>query len=404
MRTMKSAKKKPGLWNKDYILLLLCCLSAAVTNSFFISVFPVYVIDLGGDTAAIGAMATGLVIASVVTRIVFGNLQDKFGRRTIMIIGAVLYTLNTVAYIFLKDLTALYVLRFLNGITQGIYFGAAGTFVSDLVPEDKLVEGIAYFSLMGTVTLFFVPTLGSLLYNLVGAVPIFIIISITASIGIVSGIMISPSKNKVQIKNLDKKKNISENKQSFITTILEPKVFIPSMVWLLASMGYASVTNFLTPFGKEVGITAISIWFTFESVTSMFVKAIAGKLTKLINPSKILVMACLINFVSLVLLSTAQNLIFVIISGILFGLGYDILPPILNSAVFKLVPSERKGVASATYNVFADFGNGSGGLIWGFVAGAVDYRLMFFVAATVMILALILHLTKLRPKYVNGEI
>ncbi len=399
---MEKAKENSKLWNKDYILLLICCLSAAVTNSFFISVFPVYVIDRGGDTATIGTMATGLVIASMITRVVFGNLQDKFGRRTIMLIGAILYTLNTAAYIFLKDITALYVLRFLNGITQGIYFGAAGTFVSDLVPEDKLVEGIGYFSLMGTATLFFVPTIGSLLYNSVGALPIFIIITITAAIGIFSGMMISPHKGKVI--NERKEERSSESKQSLINALLEPKVFVPSLFWLISSFAYASVTNFLTPYGKEIGITAISVWFTFESIMSMIAKASVGKLTKIINPSKILVFSCFIVTISFVFLSTAQNTIFVIISGALFGIGYGILPPILNSAVFKLVPPERKGVASATYNLFADFGSGTGGLVWGFVAGAVDYRLMFLVAGAVMMLALILNLTKLRPKYVRGEI
>ncbi len=399
---MEKAKENSRLWNKDYILLLICCLSAAVTNSFFISVFPVYVIDRGGDTATIGTMATGLVIASMITRVVFGNLQDKFGRRTIMLIGAILYTLNTAAYIFLKDITALYVLRFLNGITQGIYFGAAGTFVSDLVPEDKLVEGIGYFSLMGTATLFFVPTIGSLLYNSVGALSIFIIITITAAIGIFSGLMISPHKSKVR--NERKEGRASESKQSLISTLLEPKVFIPSLFWLISSFAYASVTNFLTPYGKEIGITAISVWFTFESIMSMIAKASVGKLTKIINPSKILVFSCFIVTISFVFLSTAQNTIFVIISGALFGIGYGILPPILNSAVFKLVPPERKGVASATYNLFADFGSGTGGLVWGFVAGAVDYRLMFLAAGAVMMLALILNLTKLRPKYVRGEI
>ncbi len=399
---MEKAKENSKLWNKDYILLLICCLSAAVTNSFFISVFPVYVIDRGGDTATIGTMATGLVIASMITRVVFGNLQDKFGRRTIMLIGAILYTLNTAAYIFLKDITALYVLRFLNGITQGIYFGAAGTFVSDLVPEDKLVEGIGYFSLMGTATLFFVPTIGSLLYNSVGALPIFIIITTTAAIGIFSGMMISPHKGKVR--NERNEERSSESKQSLINALLEPKVFVPSLFWLISSFAYASVTNFLTPYGKEIGITAISVWFTFESIMSMIAKASVGKLTKIINPSKILVFSCFIVAISFVFLSTAQNSVFVIISGALFGMGYDILPPILNSAVFKLVPPERKGVASATYNLFADFGSGTGGLVWGFVAGAVDYRLMFLMAGAVMMLALILNLTKLRPKYNNGEI
>ncbi len=169
-------------------------------------------------------------------------------------------------------------------------------------------------------------------------------------------------------------------------------------------MGYAAITNYLTPFGKEVGIATISLWFTFESPMDMLMKAAAGKLTKIIDTSKILVCSCIVVSASYVFLATAESVVFVIISGILFGLGYGILPPILNSAVFKLVPLERKGVASATYNVFGDFGNGIGGLVWGFVAGAVDYRLMFLLACSTMAFAFVLHITKLRPKYAKGEI
>lgn len=402
---MTNSNQPTKLWNKDYILLLVCCLSAAITNSFFLSVFPVYVLDRGGSSAVIGTMASALIVASVITRTVFGKLQDKFGRRTIMIIGAVLYTLNTMAYIFLKDITSLYVLRFMNGITQGIYFGAAGTFVADLVPEDKLVEGIGYFSMMGTATLFFVPTLGSYLYNAVGSLPVFVIITITAGIGIFAGVSISPKYNfAAKTEGKSKEKSHKFKKQFSIKGIFEPKVIAPSLFFALTYVCYSAITNYLTPFGKEINLTSISVWFTFESIMSMAMKLSVGKIVKKINPSNILIGSCVLMALSLFVLSMTNGISFVIVSGVLFGLGIGIVPPILNSAVFKLVTPDRKGVASATYNVFADIGNGLGGIMWGFVVGAVDYRMMFVLSGSVMFITLIVHFVLLRPKYINGEL
>ena len=70
----------------------------------------------------------------------------------------------------------------------------------------------------------------------------------------------------------------------------------------------------------------------------------------------------------------------------------------------KLVAPDREGVASATYNVFADIGNGLGGIMWGFMVGAVDYRMWFVLSGLVMLITLIVHFFLLRHKYINVEL
>ena len=73
--------KKEKLWTKDYILILLCVLFASFTTNVFMIIVPTYVLDIGGSDAITGFMMTGLTILGIITRIFFGPLIDRWGRK-----------------------------------------------------------------------------------------------------------------------------------------------------------------------------------------------------------------------------------------------------------------------------------------------------------------------------------
>ena len=127
------------LWNRDFILVLLVCSIASYTNSIFISLLPVYVLDLGGTNALTGMMMTGLTLLGMVTRIIVAPLIDRIGRKKLLVIGSGLYALNALDFCFTKDLNVLFALRVLHGFTQGIFFSVPPTMVADISPEDLLV-------------------------------------------------------------------------------------------------------------------------------------------------------------------------------------------------------------------------------------------------------------------------
>lgn len=95
------------LWNRDFILVLLVCSIASYTNSIFISLLPVYVLDLGGTNALTGMMMTGLTLLGMATRIIVAPLIDRIGRKKLLVIGSGLYALNALAFCFTKDLNVL---------------------------------------------------------------------------------------------------------------------------------------------------------------------------------------------------------------------------------------------------------------------------------------------------------
>ncbi|ANU53558.1 MFS transporter [Acutalibacter muris] len=123
------------LWSRDFILIVLVCTIASYTNSTFMTLLPVYVLDLGGTNAMTGMMMTGLTVVGMFTRIIAAPLFDRVGRKKMLVLGAGLYAVNALLFCFTKDLNMLFALRVLQGFTQGVFFPVPHIIAADIPPK-----------------------------------------------------------------------------------------------------------------------------------------------------------------------------------------------------------------------------------------------------------------------------
>ena len=91
---MHSTMFSRGLWNRDFVLVLLISTLASYPNSIFISLLPVYVLDLGGTNALTGLMMTGLTVLGMVTRVIVAPLIDRLGRKKLLVLGLTDFIIN----------------------------------------------------------------------------------------------------------------------------------------------------------------------------------------------------------------------------------------------------------------------------------------------------------------------
>ena len=105
-------------------------------------------------------MIAAQVAFGMVTRLIYGPLQDRSGRCILLIIGGIVFTLNIMAFMFAASLTTVFVLRAITGVSQGIYFNSAGTMISDLLPKEKLVEGLGLWVVVAPLSGAFSPAFG----------------------------------------------------------------------------------------------------------------------------------------------------------------------------------------------------------------------------------------------------
>jgi predicted MFS family arabinose efflux permease len=98
----------------------------------------------------------------------------------------------------------------------------------------------------------------------------------------------------------------------------------------------------------------------------------------------------MITISSLIVLSFSTNLLGVIISAVMYGIGFGSAQPALQAATIRLVSPERIGVANASFSTGADLGIGLGAIMLGLVSQYSSYQVLFTVSAVSVLFSLLM--------------
>lgn len=374
--------KKNTIINKNFIYTLLIASFAGFTHQVFNIVFPVYILDIGETNAMTGLMMTGLTVATLITRILFGTTIDTWGRKKTLILGSSLFMLNTLAYCFVRSTEGLFFLRICNGISQGIFFPVPPTIVADVSPKERLADALGWFGIAGSLPVAFAPTIGLYVYQTFGANILFLLCTITAGIAVLFSLLINDHYRPIQVKTTIKEK-------LKVNYIIEIGAVVPSLICLTTYLGYSSITNFLTPCGLERGITQISYFFMVNTLAVIIARLTAGRLSKRFGIKNMISMGIVLTTLSIILIAFSYNLTFMIIASILLAFGITLISQLIQVYIMNQVDEHRRGAANTTMMLFSDIGTGIGSMVWGYVS-AGGYVLTYLLSAmTVTIGALI---------------
>lgn len=375
------------LWTKDFILVLLVCSIASYTNSIFISLLPVYVLDLGGTNALTGMMMTGLTVLGMATRVVVAPLIDRIGRKKLLVIGSGLYALNALAFCFTKDLNVLFALRVLHGFTQGIFFPVPPTMVADIAPEDLLVDAMGFFGISSSLVFAVTPTIGLAIYNNWGPEAMFWSAVVT---GVLSFALSLPIKEHYQrparSENKPKQKAGLQLDKVFLTLVL-----LPSFISLFIYVGNAAVMSFLTPCGLERGLEQISLYFLVNNLAVIVSRLTVGRVITFIPKRTCILFGIILCGLGTGLIAVAYNLALMMLSAVLVGVGITAVTQLLQVEVLVAVPSQRRGLASTVFMLMGDIGNGAGAAIWGAVSAGAGYVLTYALAGASTLVGCLFH-------------
>jgi len=88
------------IWSKDFVLLILSNFLMGITYYAILSALPIYLVsDLDATKFQVGVVVGVYTIASVLMRPFSGFSLDRFGRRTIFLIGLLFYSFLFAGYL-----------------------------------------------------------------------------------------------------------------------------------------------------------------------------------------------------------------------------------------------------------------------------------------------------------------
>lgn len=351
------------LWTKSFTLLVLANLFVFMSFQMLIPTLPPYVKALGASGFEIGMVTMVFSIGAVLIRPFIGYLLEFSQRRWLILIGAIGLLGVTILYPLTQIVFVLLLFRFIHGFMWGWSSTVNGTAAVDLVPNDRIGEGMGYFGLSITVGMIIAPSLGIFLYQ---NYTFDIMITISAVLGLVALVFFSVIKYQTpeSVKKIDKN-NI---RFSFTSSLIEPSSVFPAFITLLATFGYGTIVTFIVIFSEERDIDQIYLFYLLNALTATLVRPVTGRWFDQNGPKFLVIVCSALTFISMWMLSLSTSWVGIAFSGCLFGAGYGSLIPALQAWVLAKTPRVRRGVANGMFYSAIDIGIGMSGLVFGLVA------------------------------------
>ena len=140
----------------------MCGFSFTVFLSAFqlLPTAPFHILALGGSTSAAGLFLGFLTYASAFSAPITGSLADRIGTRRILIVASVAITIFSIAYALIPSYKLMLGLVLIHGLFwSGLLTGSAA-YMTNILPESRRAEGIAYWGLSTIAAIAVAPTIG----------------------------------------------------------------------------------------------------------------------------------------------------------------------------------------------------------------------------------------------------
>jgi MFS family permease len=389
--------KKTSVWSKNFILVFIYAVLCQFTMSVSNTVLPLFVIAIGYSNAQSGLLGTVFTIASTICRFAAGGLSDRRGRRQIMILGAFIVGSALLCMGFSTAFGIILVFKFIQGVGHSLNSTASNAAASDVLPKERLGDGIGYYGLHTTFTNAIGPTLALALMG--AAIPAAFNRNYQLPL-IVGGIGGLAAASIAFAINYERKRTTSSRENFFkLSSFLERRSMMPALLQAFQAVS-TGASIFMLVFASSMGFGSISYYYIISAASTLIARLVIGKRMDTVKPVYVVAIPLFVLVGSYFFLAFTLSEASFIFSGVVSGAFNALLVPTFNSLSLKLAPASRSGAASATYWLGFDAGMAVGQIAFGAIIDAGGFYASFLTAGIYLLVfacVAILLLRNLKP-------
>ncbi|NIK79972.1 MFS family permease [Paenibacillus castaneae] len=363
------------LWKKPFILMTIGNLFLFIAFYMLYPTLPLFIKQLGGNESQVGLAMGAFMLSAVIFRPIVGGLLDRFGRRPFIIWGLVLFILAMYMYDWVGGIIVLMGLRILHGMSWAVSTTSIITAVTDMIPPSRRGEGMGWFSTSMTLAMAIGPLFGIWIAQNQSFSALFLIAVVLSGAAL--------------LLTIGAKMPFRPQSGARRIELFEKSVLPIAVSVFFLFIAYGGITTFVPLFADSIQVNSGTFFLAFAA-TLAFSRPISGKLSDRYGELFVIVPALVITICSLIVLSFSTGLIGVLVSAVLFGLGFGSAQPALQAATIRLARLDRIGVANASISTANDLGIGLGAIMLGWVSQYTSYQVLFGVSAASVALSLLL--------------
>lgn len=185
-------QSKVGLNMKKEILLLMSVQFFVYLGfGIIIPILPEVILQQGLSEVHVGGLLTVYALASFFTAPLWGALSDRTGRKKLILIGLIGFSLSFFLFaLFIENLPLLYASRVVGGIFSGALYTAVTGFVADMTDEENRNKYMGLLGMSIGLGFIFGPAIGGILGNVSLQLPFIASGTLTVLLMIYAGIIL----------------------------------------------------------------------------------------------------------------------------------------------------------------------------------------------------------------------
>lgn len=341
-----------------------------------LSVLPLFVEgDLGGTDAQVGIAVSSFGLAAACIRPIIGPLGDRHGRQRLIVSGAIVAGLATVATATATSLGMVIAFRALAGLGEAAVFVGAASAAQDLATDERRGEAASYFSLAIYSSLFLGPPLGEWISETFGTDTAWVLAGGLAVVAASTGI-VAPGAPAEPPPKPERR------------VLLHRAALRPGAVLFLGLLGYTGFLAFAALHAEEVGIANTGTVFTVFALVIIFLRIFAAKLPDQLGPIRTSRISLSCGAIGLAVLAVWTEPVGVYVGAAILAVAQSFLFPALFALVVDDAPDAERSHAISTLSMFFDLAFGLGGPVIGLVSDTFDRSTAFAVSAGIATFAL----------------
>ncbi len=371
------------LWTTRFALAMLVQFGASIVFVTLMTYMAVYAMTkFHVQDSAAGFAASSFILGSAISRIFVGKYLDFVGRRRLIIIALIVFTLCSALYPLSWSFMTLIATRMLHGAA----FGAISTGITSaavtLIPATRRGEGMGLFLSASTIAMGIGPVLAVSLSDAVGANGVFLMTALSGAVSLVATIV---------VRLPEREPTADEHSRRFRlrpSDVFEIRALPISFALLLCAFGYSCVITFLAPYTIAQGMpTAASAYFIAFAAAMFVVRLFTGRRQDLKGDNAVVIPLMLLFAVALATLVLATQPWILILAGVLGGMSYGGLLPSLQVVAVTRASPERLSIALTTHYLMLDSGVALGPVIFGFIIAIGGYPGLYAALSATVVLA-----------------
>jgi MFS family permease len=356
---------------------VMCGFSFTVFLSAFqlLPTAPFHILELGGGTSAAGLFLGFLTYASAFSAPITGTLSDRLGTRRVLIIAGVAITIFTIAYALIPSYKVMLALVLVHGVFwSGLLTGSAA-YMTNILPESRRAEGIAYWGLSTIAAIAVAPSIGFWVYQFgwralcLESAGLNVLMALIAWRLPVERVVAAPSGGPRG-------------------RLIEWRVLILSFTLFLYSFGYGGITSFTALYADANSVTPKGIYLTTLALIILVTRPLSGRLGDRWGYRRVFLPCLVLITIGLGCLTFGGTRFWLVTSALIFGAGFGTAYPVFAGYVMRHVGAERRGAAFGAILACFDTGIGTGSTSMGWLIGRYGFGPAFGVAAALAALAL----------------